>query len=82
MTNYRIKKYSMFTTTRACIVERFNRTLKTYMFREFIIRVSQEWVFILPILIENFNSLKYRTMGFTLVQHDENPLKGLVTIRF
>jgi len=73
MTKYRIKKYSTYTTTKACMVERFNRTLKTHMFREFTARGSREWVSILPMLINNYNNSKHRTIGMTPSQADENP---------
>jgi len=74
MTKYGIKKYSTFSTTKACIVERFNRTLKTNMFREFTAQGSREWVSILPMLIENYNNSSHRTIGITPAQADENPL--------
>jgi hypothetical protein len=73
MAKYGIKKYSTYTTTKACIVERFNRTLKTNMFREFTARGSREWVSILPMLIINYNNSKHRTIGMTPTQADENP---------
>lgn len=74
MTKYGIKKYSTFSTTKACIVERFNRTLKTNMFREFTAQGSRKWVSILPMLIENYNNSSHRTIGITPAQADENPL--------
>lgn len=33
MRKYIIRKYSTFSTSKACIIERFNRTLKTNMYR-------------------------------------------------
>jgi len=79
MTKYNIKKYSTYSTTKACIVERFNRTLKTNMYREFTARGSHKWISILPMLINNYNRNKHRTIGMTPVQAEENPL--LVTLK-
>jgi len=57
---------------KACIVERFNRTLKEKMFREFTARGSHEWISILP-LINEYNNSKHRTIGMTPEQADTNP---------
>lgn len=51
MSNYKIKKYSLNSTMKACIMERFNHTLKTLMYREFTYRENHKWVTILPIII-------------------------------
>ncbi|KAL4091148.1 hypothetical protein QTP88_025885 [Uroleucon formosanum] len=60
-------------TMKACIVERFNRTLKEKMFREFTARGSHEWISILPFLINEYNNSKHRTIGMTPVEADGNP---------
>jgi hypothetical protein len=73
MAKHGIKKYSTYTTTKACIVERFNRTLKTNMFREFTARGTRKWVSILPMLINNYNNSKHKTIGITPAQADQNP---------
>lgn len=78
MSKYKIKKYSTFSTTKACIVERFNRTLKEKMFREFTARGKHEWVSILPLLIDNYNKSKHRTIGMTPSEADENPQKVIL----
>ncbi|KAF0749185.1 putative transposon-derived protein F54H12.3, partial [Aphis craccivora] len=53
--------------------ERFNRTLKEKMFREFIARGSYNWIFILPSLINEYNNTKHRTIGMTPTQADLDP---------
>lgn len=73
MKKYDIKKYSTFSTTKACIVERFNRTIKTNMYREFTSRGSRDWISILPMLISKYNNSKHRTIGMTPTQAYENP---------
>ncbi|KAL4123320.1 hypothetical protein QTP88_015517 [Uroleucon formosanum] len=73
MEKHNIHKYSTYSTMKACIVERFNRTLKEKMFREFTARGSPEWLSILPSLINEYNNSKHRTIGMTPVQADANP---------
>ncbi|KAL4152739.1 hypothetical protein QTP88_000572 [Uroleucon formosanum] len=73
MSKYNIHKYSTYSTMKACIVERFNRTLKEKMFKEFTARGSHEWISILPSLINEYNNSKHRTIGMTPVQADANP---------
>ncbi|KAL4148134.1 hypothetical protein QTP88_002427 [Uroleucon formosanum] len=73
MKKHNIHKYSTYSTMKACIVERFNRTLKEKMFREFTARGTHEWVSILPSLINEYNNSKHRTIGMTPVQADANP---------
>jgi len=73
MKKHNIHKYSTYSTMKACIVERFNRTLKQKMYREFTARGSHEWVSILPSLINEYNNSKHRTIGMTPVQADANP---------
>ncbi|KAL4088789.1 hypothetical protein QTP88_023873 [Uroleucon formosanum] len=73
MKKHNIHKYSTYSTMKACIVERFNRTLKEKMFKEFTARGSHEWISILPSLINEYNNSKHRTIGMTPVQADANP---------
>lgn len=73
MAKYKVKKYSTYSTTKACIVERFNRTLKTKMYTEFTARGSRKWISILPGLMENYNNSKHRTIGMTPNQADTQP---------
>ena len=64
--------YSTYSTVKACVVERFNRTLKEKMFRQFTVRGSYEWVSILPELMNNYNNSKHRTIGISPKQADVN----------
>ncbi|KAL4153305.1 hypothetical protein QTP88_001157 [Uroleucon formosanum] len=73
MSKYNIHKYSTFSILKACIVERFNRTLKEKMFREFTAHGSHEWISILPKLLEEYNNSRHRTIGMTPIQADANP---------
>lgn len=57
-----INLYSTFTTKKAAIVERFNRTLKNKMWKQFSLRGSYKWIDILESLIDDYNNTKHRTI--------------------
>jgi Integrase core domain len=63
MKKYNINHFSTHSILKASICERFNRTLKTNMFRQFTINNNFDWISILPQLIENYNNAKHRTIG-------------------
>lgn len=60
--HYNIKLYSTFSNMKASICERFNRTLKTKMWKEFSLRGSYKWIDILPKLMSSYNNSKHRTI--------------------
>ena len=70
---YNVKKYSTYSTVKACMVERLNRTLKSLLYREFTARGSRSWVSILPELVDKYNNSKHRTIGMTPTELDNNP---------
>lgn len=73
MMRHNIRMYSTFSTMKACIVERFNRTLKSLMFKEFTTLGTHNWISILPVLMDKYNNSKHRTIAMTPVQADANP---------
>ncbi|KAE9543567.1 hypothetical protein AGLY_002367 [Aphis glycines] len=81
MEKHNIHKYLTYSTMKACIVERFNRTLKEKMLREFTARGSHEWISILPSLINQYNNSKHRTIGMTPEQADTNPTSVVIKQR-
>ena len=58
-----ILHYSVTTRRKAAVVERFNRSLKTRMFRAFTSRGSNRWVDILDDLIKGYNNTKHSSIG-------------------
>lgn len=58
----KVHMYSTFTTKKAAIVERFNRTLKNRMWKEFSFRGSYKWIDILQSLVDDYNNTKHRTI--------------------
>ena len=59
---YKIKLYSTFSGLKATIIERFNRTLKTKMWKMFSLRGNFKWHDILQDLISEYNNSKHRTI--------------------
>ena len=60
----KIKWYSTYSDRKNAIVERFNRTLKTRMFRAFTARGSHKWIDIVQDLVAGYNKTKHRSIGF------------------
>lgn len=59
----KIHLYSTFSTMKAAICERFNRTLKSRMWKQFSFRGTYKWIDILPGLMSDYNDSKHRTIG-------------------
>ena len=52
---YNIKYFSTYTERKAAIVERFNRTLKTIMWKYFNANDTHEWLDVLDSFVKNYN---------------------------
>lgn len=59
---YGLNLYSTYTTKKAAICERFNRTLKGRMWKQFSLNGNYKWIGILDDLIENYNNSYHRTI--------------------
>lgn len=62
---WNINRYSTFSTKKAAIVERFNRTLKKKIYMEFSMNGNHKWVDKLPYLVNEYNTTKHRTIKMT-----------------
>jgi hypothetical protein len=63
---YNIRHYwSLNDDIKAACVERFNRTLKTRMYRFFTARHTNRWIDVLQSLIKSYNSSFHRTIGMS-----------------
>lgn len=72
-----INMYSTFSTMKASIVERFNRTLKNKMWKRFSLNGSYEWIGMLEDLIFDYNDTRHRTIRMKpndVSIHDEKRL--------
>lgn len=59
---YDINRYSTFTTKKAAICERFNRTLKNRMWKEFSMNGNYKWTRLLDKLVDEYNRSYHRTI--------------------
>ncbi|XP_044592010.1 uncharacterized protein LOC123270136 [Cotesia glomerata] len=62
MKQHKINLYSTFSNLKASICERFNRTRKNKMWREFTARGSYKWTDILEDLVNIYNNTKHSTI--------------------
>lgn len=60
--------YSTFGEHKSCIVERFNRTLKTLMWKRFTSENTHFWLVMLPELIVAYNTKKHSFLNMTPAQ--------------
>jgi hypothetical protein len=63
MKKYNINHYSMYTNIKASVVERFNKTLKEKMWKQFFsIQGIFKWIDILPKLVHSYNHTYHNTI--------------------
>lgn len=80
MKNNNINHYSTNSEKKASIIERFNRTLKTSMYKKFSFRGSYVWYDILSDLIRTYNKTRHRTIGMKPIEVNKSN-EGLVMER-
>lgn len=68
MKKYNINHYSVFSDKKGAIVERFNRSLKSLMWRKFTEQGKYVWLGILDELLTEYNNRKHRTIGMAPVK--------------
>ena len=61
---HNIRYFSVFSDRKCAIVERFNRTLKTKMYRSFTARGSHKWIDVLQELDSGYNKNKHSSTKF------------------
>lgn len=62
MRKFKINHYSTFSSLKASIVERFNRTLKEKMWKEFSFNGSYKWINIYKKLLHDYNHSFHKTI--------------------
>jgi len=60
--------YSTYGEHKASVVERFNRTIKTWIWKYFSSKNTAEWIGVLPELMATYNSKKHRSIGMSPTQ--------------
>ena len=61
----RIDLYRTHNEGKAVVVERFNRTLKSRMWRHFTLHSKRVYINALPALVDRYNESKHRSIGMT-----------------
>lgn len=61
MDKWKINHYSTFSTLKASVVERVNRTLKNKMWKQFSLQGSYKWLSLLPKIVNEYNSTRHST---------------------
>lgn len=73
MKTHKINHYSTFSRMKASIVERFNRTILSKLWREFSFNGSYKWLNILQKNVESYNNSVHRTIKMKPVDvHQDN----------
>ena len=67
--------YATGNEKKAVMVERFNRTLKTAMWKKFTENENHKWVALVPQLLETYNSTVHSSIGVTPDEASEKSLK-------
>lgn len=74
---YKINHYSTYSTKKAAIVERFNRTLKNKMWKKFSFNGSYKWLNLLSKLVDEYNNTVHRTIGMKPIDVDKTAERRL-----
>lgn len=78
MLKYNINHYSTKSEKKASIIERFNRTLKTMMYKRFSERGTYIWWDILTDIVVEYNHKKHRTIGMRPVDVKKDNAKEVL----
>lgn len=62
---HKIVRYGTYSESKASIVERFNRTLKTWMWKRFTEKQTRRWVDMLDELMKEYNNKIHTSLGMT-----------------
>lgn len=79
MKKYDINHYSTFSTLKASIVERFNRTLKERMWKEFSLNGNYKWLELIDKIVLQYNNTKHRTIKLKPSQVSKKDNKKLLS---
>ena len=77
---YKITHYNTQSKLKASIVERFNRTLKERLFKEYVKQNTNVWIDLLDDVVRDYNDSKHRTIGMKPIDVNKKT-EGLVLER-
>jgi len=72
--------YSTYSEKKAVIVERFNRTLLSRLFKQMSTHKTRRWTTLLPAILNAYNDSKHRTLGHTPNDVWDNPSLVVVDV--
>lgn len=78
LTSHKIHMYSSYSNLKASIIERFNRTIKYWMWKKFTLNGNHKWLDLLDTLILQYNNRKHRTIGMKPVDVNHKNLKTVL----
>ena len=65
LAKHKIKIYSTENEEKCSVVERWNRTIKTHLYKYFTANGTHRYINVLQALIDRYNNTKHRSIGFT-----------------
>ena len=77
LTKHGVKHFVTENDTKASMVERFNRTLKTKLFRWFEENDTKRYIEVLPKLLHSYNHSQHRTIGMRPVDVNKSNVKKI-----
>ena len=75
MEPHTLQLYSTENEGKAVVIERLNRTLKQMMWKQFTVQGNQNWLKVLPNVVEAYNNKVHRMIKTTPKEASENPGK-------
>ena len=79
--NEGIEMYSTENEEKSSVCERWNRTIKTKMWKRFTAQNSTEYLDMLPRLVEEYNNTKHRSIGMTPVEASKKKNESSVFLK-
>ena len=78
LSKHKITLYSTENEEKSSICERWNRTIKTMMWKRFTIQGNTQYLDILPKILKQYNNTKHRSIKMTPVEASMKKNEGLV----
>ena len=70
--------YSTFNEGKAVVIERFNRTLKNKMYKQFTVQGNTQYLDMLPKLVKEYNNTKHNSIKLTPKEASKKKNEGTV----
>ena len=77
----KIVMYSTENEEKSSVCERWNRTMKNKMWKQFTIQNNTEYLDVLPKLVTEYNNTKHRSIGMTPVEASKKKNEGDVYLK-